>query len=223
MGQPQESAARETFLRTVSNLVEFIKTNKTFEAAARSGHAGSTFKDEMVWLNDIVDRYLQYGSGRSGKNWQLSANALSLFLRKAPEFWPVIRPISHIDKNVSTNASHDPLTSTGLGDVLNFVDNGLLDDGWLALYEKDGERRIVGEALDDFLRWNQGKFDWTKQPGLDKDEAWFRCAQRTYLDWDTFYTAFADDLKEIETKVPSPEDLMALWLARPYEDWYSNT
>jgi hypothetical protein len=211
---------RETFLGTVGALADFIRANATYPLP-------SDYRDGE-WAADtryVVESIGNLASGQdrdaSDRFWPLKATALEMFLRKAPELGPVFRPISSTANDVSRDAPFDPLTYRGLGDVLHFINNGLLDDAWVALYRStDGERRAVGEAIDDANMLRKPLQSLKNIGHFDKSEDWLMGAERRdKLSHENFEKVFADDLLNVVPRVPLQSELMNLWTSRPYSDF----
>ena len=212
---------KEIYLGTLAELVAFITANVTYtlpgdpqraEIAANAwiannDHARST-------LAGIVPGQERGGAGF----WELKAKALELFLRKAPLLSETFGPITFAPGNFSRRASYDPLTLQGLEDVLHFVNNGLLDDWWIAFYESDGERRLVGEPVDDAVQMGLPVAGEKFAQGVDKPDAWFKGARRAVLSERNFAELFADELADVRPSVPTQDDLVELWQGRPYDD-----
>lgn len=145
---------------------------------------------------------------------------LELFLRKAPTLTDVVRPIAGSSANISREAVFDPLTYRGLGDLLHFINSGLLDDDWIALYAAGGDRRIVNETVDDAIMSQRSLAGLKFAGNVDRDD-WFVRAKREVLSYKNFQRLFADDLAGLQPSVPTQDDLTTLWLARPYRDFVS--
>ncbi|MGY3582479.1 hypothetical protein ACVIGB_000596 [Bradyrhizobium sp. USDA 4341] len=202
--------ANQEFTATINALLDFILKNRTHRPKAQDGVTPTMAIEAMR---------RSYSSG----DWIAdgSADVLRLFLYNAPLLADVLEPITFREANSSTDASYDPLTLDGLGDVTHFIHNGLVDDWWIALYEKDGVRRIVHEVVDDCVQsggkgWPQDGFK-----RLDRDLEWMHNAHRTVLNMKRFGELFAKDMKSIPTHVPDAGELMELWTSRPYDDFCS--
>lgn len=211
---------RETYLGTVAALAEFIAANRTFPLPTdRSADEKTHVPDPRYVLEDLstlagrMDRSAEYPF------WKLSSLVLAMFLQKAPELRDTVAPVSMTGLNISRDAPFDPLTYAGLSDVLHFINNGLLDDCWLASYEKDGEKRVVNETVDDAIRGGEPSEGLKWRGRLDKGDDWLRAAVRTYLDHRSFESVFRDELDGLKACVPTQAELMDLWMGRPYEDF----
>lgn len=201
-------SAKHDYTAGIEALLEFIAANKTHQP--RSYHG-------MTPTMQIADMHQRYASG----DWipDGAAGVLRLFLYRAPLLADVLEPITFREANNSIDASYDPLTLDGLGDVTHLIHNGLVDDWWIALYEKDGLRRIVTETVDDAVQsdgkgWPEGGFK-----RLDRDLNWMRQAKRTVLNMERFQHLFRDDLSSVPADMPDQSGLMELWTSRPYDDF----
>jgi hypothetical protein len=202
--------ANHDYIATVGVLLDFIAENRTHQPKSRNGITPT------MAIADMRSSYCSRDSISDG-----SAEVLNLFLHRVPLLADVIEPVTFRDANSSIDATYDPLTLDGLGDVTHFIHNGLVDDWWIALYEKDGVRRIVNEAVDDCVQsggkgWPEGGFK-----RLDRDLNWMRGAKRTVLSMDRFLQAFKTDLAQIPAGLPDQAELMELWTSRPYDDFCS--
>lgn len=213
---------REIFLGTVSALADFIRANGTYALRSDVGETGPAPDPRAVMAG--LDQ-LAAGQERDAEYpfWELKAIALELFLRSAPAMADVVRPIAETSANISREAIFDPLTYKGVSDVLHFINNGLLDDDWIALYANDGERRIVNEVADDAIMSQRTLAGLKFAGNLDRDEHWFVRAKRDVLSHKNFQKIFADDLAGLQPSIPTQDDLMTLWLSRPYRDFVSVT
>ena len=212
---------RDAYLGTLAQLVAFIGTNHTFTLpsdAQRPDTAANGWVGDREHASATLAGILR-GQERDGdSSWETKAKALELFLRKAPLMVETFQAIAFAPSNLSRRASYDPLTLQGLEDVLHFVNNGVLDDWWLAHYRLGGERRIVNEVVDDAIQLGHPVQGEPYGRQVDKPDAWFREARRDVLSERTFETVFAEDLADVSPRVPTQEDLMELWMARPYDD-----
>ncbi|AOG02842.1 hypothetical protein [Bosea sp. RAC05] len=208
---------RETYLGNIAVLAEFIRTNRNYALPSDSDD-GRQPEDPRA-INASLETLVRDVDHGGGRYWDLMATALELFLRKAPELRETMLPIASAASNISREAVYDPLTYRGLMDVLHFISNGLLDDWWLALYQAEGERRIVNETIDDAIQLGRTIEPYRIPFHLDKDEAWFAAADRTKLSFRNFYSAFGHDLIGVIPRLWSEDDLMNAWLARPYLDF----
>lgn len=212
---------KEIYLGTLAELVAFIGANVTYTLPGDPQRADAA---TGVWIenNDHARSLLAAivpGQERGGPGfWELKANALELFLRKAPLLVETFGPITFAPGNYSRRASYDPLTLQGLEDVLHFVNNGLLDDWWIALYEADGERRLVGEPVDDAVQMGLPIASEKYARGVDKPDAWFKDARRAVLSERNFAELFADELSDVRPSVRTQDELVDLWQGRPYDD-----
>jgi hypothetical protein len=201
----------DDYAATINPLLDFTASNRTHRPKAYNAYDGVTPTMQ------IADMRRVFGSGQMTTYG--AADVLRLFLHRAPLMSDVVEPISFRDDNLSTVSNYDPLTLDGLSDVTHFIHNGLIDDWWIALYERDNVRRIVPENVDDC--WQSGGAGWPSGgfERLDRDLDWMRQAKRTVLNMDRFLKSFADDIAEVPTATPTQEFLMELWQARPYDDF----
>jgi hypothetical protein len=202
--------ANHEYIATIGALLDFIATNRTHQPKSRNG---------VTPTMAIADMRKSYSS----RDWisDGSAEVLKLFLYRAPLLADVLEPITFRDANSSIDATYDPLTLDGLGDVTHFIHNGLFDDWWIAHYEQGGIRRIVPENVDDCVQsggkaWPQGGFK-----RLDRELAWMLGATRTVLNMKRFIELFANEMRSVPTHVPDAGELMELWMSRPYDDFCS--
>lgn len=202
--------ANHEYIATIGTLLDFIAANRTHQPKSRNGVTPT------MAIADIRQSY-------SSRDWisEGSAEVLKLFLYRAPLLADVLEPITFRDANSSIDATYDPLTLDGLSDVTHFIHNGLVDDWWIALYEKDDVRRIVNEGVDDCVQgggknWPDGGFK-----RLDRDLEWMRGAKRTVLNMDRFLQAFKTDLGQLPAGLPNQDEFMELWTSRPYDDFCS--
>lgn len=200
----------DDFVATFSAVLDFVAANRTFpQKDYGEGMSPTAIIEDM--RRSYCDPQRPVTPGQ--------ADVLRLFLHRAPLLSDVVAPICFREANLSTDATYDPLTLHGLSDVCHLIHNGLLDDWWIALYEKDGVRRIVNEYVDDCAQGGEKAWPAEGFPYLDRDLAWMASANRTVLSMKRFLALFADDIAEVPAGVPAPDDLMELWTARPYDDF----
>jgi hypothetical protein len=193
----------------VGAVLDFIAEHRTFDPNSRNG---GTPRGRIERLRRL------HVSG--AVSWSAGHDAVfRLFLHRAPLLAATVEPISFRDAYLSTDAPYDPLTLGGFDDLSHLVHNGLGDDRRIALYEKDGVRRIVDETVDDCVQ--SGGRNWPEKgfPRLDRDLGWMSGAKRTVLDIPKFLDAFAGDIASLPAGVPTGQELTDLWLARPYDDF----
>lgn len=198
----------DDYTATINVLLDFIAETRTHRPKADRG---------VTPTAQIADMRRVFGSG--DRITPGAIEVLRLFLHRAPLLSDVVEPISFRDANRSTDSNYDPLTLDGLADVTHLICNGLLDDWWIALYQCDKVRRIVPEMVDDCVQ--AGGADWAKGgfKRLDRDLDWMRQAKRTVLNMDRFLNLFDKDIAKVPMIVPTKDDLMDLWQARPYDDF----
>jgi len=207
---------KDIYVGTLKALAEFISTNHLIPYPSDEGCRRINAGDALYSLPELWSREAK--RTETDEIWKLKAFTLELFLRKAPALLEMMRPIAFGVLNISRESPYDPLTFWGVSDLTHFIDNGLVDDWWLALYQANGERRIVHEAADDDVQFKK-PFDKRYAKRIDKPESWFQTAQRNVLCFNNFEGLFAEDLRDINPSVPTQDELMELWLARPYDDF----
>lgn len=200
--------ADPNYAATIIALLDFIAANRTHRPKSHNGITPTMQISDMRRFATSLDCVADG-----------SSDVLKLFLFSAPLLADVLEPITFREANISTDATYDPLTLDGLGDVTHLIHNGLLDDWWIALYSKEGVRRIVNETIDDCVQsggkgWPEGGFK-----RLDRDLAWMSQATRTVLNMERFLQLFSKDLAAVPADLPDQAGLMELWTSRPYDDF----
>lgn len=201
--------------QTLGALAEFIMDNECYLHPSEHRDEDRSYGNDVRAIITHLKRMRLTSVFRNDGFNGLRHRCMSLFLMRAPEVRDIFLPLSITGLAVSRESSFDPLTWTGLSDVTRFIENGLLDDDWLACYELDGVKRVVNEAVDDAVQ--SGKPIPASR--LDVDGDWLRSARRTYLDHRSFDDLFGNLVPKPPPGVPDSTTLMELWMARPYADF----
>lgn len=153
--------------------------------------------------------------------WALQADLFAWFTHRAPLLQDLVAPIAYGPANLSTAAWFDPLTLQGYGDVDHLFRNRIMDDSATNVRRgTDGAVRLVDRDYveEDLLRHPGDDDGHLPDIRLDRPRGGLRTAERHPLLPSNARALLIGDLTSAERAVPDAATLMALAMARPYDD-----